>query len=115
MIALNAHEVDAIRLALAGFARRLEAEGQDAAAVDVHRLLAKFRDRRRPQTLAIGAPRGDSAFMTRSEAAEALHCSIDTIDRRLADGTLGRATIGRRVLVTRRSVERLERQEARHG
>jgi excisionase family DNA binding protein len=44
--------------------------------------------------------------MTRTEVAAMLRCSIDTIDRRIADGELAAYRHGRRVLIRREDVGR---------
>ena len=55
-----------------------------------------------------------AAYYSRAEAARALGCSLDTIDRRLADGTFTRVKIGSRMVrIPAREVDALAKPRRR--
>ena len=55
-----------------------------------------------------------TAYYSRAEAARALGCSLDTIDRRLADGTFTRVKIGSRMVrIPAREVDALAKPRRR--
>jgi excisionase family DNA binding protein len=46
-------------------------------------------------------------LLTTAETAEALRCSVDTVQRRIKDGSLPAVKVGRQWLVSRDVVERV--------
>ena len=49
----------------------------------------------------------DQPNLTRAEVAAFLRCSVDTVDKRIADGSLPAIKYGRRVLIRREDVAAL--------
>jgi excisionase family DNA binding protein len=105
----RARRPEDVALELEQIREQLQAEGQDALANRLERSIADLRD-------SAISPMPSGGVMTTGEAAAELGVrSVNTIKRWAAEGFLEGFRRGGRILVSRRSVERLRDNSALHA